>query len=109
LAETVVVNKGYQAESFIEKLRELRIVPHVAEYERETALSRNWLQASERESPGFAISQGKRKLVEKIFGWIKGSAGLRKTKLRGRRRVDWQFRLHAAAANLIRLEKLLPA
>ena len=27
----------------------------------------------------------------------------------GRRRVDWQFRLYAAAANLVRLEKLLPA
>jgi transposase len=106
---TLAADKGYQAESFIEKLREMSIVPHVAEYETETALSRNWLRASERESPGFAISQGKRKLVEKIFGWMKSAAGLRKTKLRGRRRVDWQFRLYAAAANLIRLEKLLVA
>jgi transposase len=106
---TVAGDKGYPAEEFIKKLRELRVVPHIAEYETETPLSKNWLSPSEREDPGFAISQGKRKLVEKIFGWMKGSAGLRKTKLRGRRRVDWQFRLYAAAANLVRLEKLLPA
>jgi hypothetical protein len=86
----------------------MRIVPHIADYAKETALRKNWLLPSEREDPGFAISQGKRKLVEKIFGWIKGSAGLRKTKLRGRRRVDWQFRFYAAAANLIRLAKLFP-
>ena len=106
---TLAADKSYQAEGFIERLRALPIAPHIAEYAKETALSKNWLVASEREDPGFAISQGKRKLVEKIFGWIKGTAGLRKTKLRGRRRVDWQFRLYATAANLIRLVKLMPA
>ncbi len=108
-ALTLAADKSYQAEEFIKRLRELQVVPHIAEYEKETPLSKNWLLPSEREDPGFAISQGKRKLVEKIFGWMKSSAGLRKTKLRGRRRVDWQFRLYAAAANLVRLEKLLPA
>lgn len=106
---TLAADKSYQAEEFITRLRALRIVPHIAEYEKEKALSKNWLLPSEREDPGFAISQGKRKLVEKIFAWIKSSAGLRKTKLRGRRRVDWQFRLYAAAANLVRLAKLMPA
>jgi transposase len=106
---TLGADKSYQAEEFIKKLRALGMVPHVAEYEKETPLSRNWLSASEREDPGFAISQGKRKLVEKIFGWMKSSAGLRKTKLRGQQRVDWQFRFYAAAANLVRLVKLLPA
>ena len=108
-ALTLAADKSYQAEEFIKRLRELQVVPHIAEYEKETPLSKNWLLPKEREDPGFVISQGKRKLVEKIFGWMKSSAGLRKTKLRGRRRVDWQFRLYAAAANLVRLEKLLPA
>jgi transposase len=106
---TLAADKSYQAEEFIHRLRELRIVPHIAEYEKQTRLSRNWLWPSEREDPGYAISQGKRKLVEKIFGWMKGTAGLRKTKLRGQQRVDWQFRLYAAAANLVRLTKLIPA
>jgi transposase len=109
VARTLGADKGYQAEEFIKKLRELGLAPHVAEYAKETPLSRNWLTPQERQDPRFAVSQGKRKGVEKIFGWIKSAAGLRKTKLRGRRRVDWQFRLYAAAANLVRLAKLLPA
>ena len=68
----------------------------------------NWLTSGERNDPGFAISQQKRKLVEKVFGWIKFVAGMRRTKLRGRRRVDWIFRLAAAACNLIRIAKLMP-
>ena len=44
--------------------------------------------------------------MEKVFSWIKTVAGLRQTKLRGRRRVDWLFRLTAAAHNLVRMVKL---
>ena len=105
---TLGADKSYQTEAFIQKMRELQVVPHVAEYEKETSLSKNWLTRNEREDPGFAISQEKRKLVEKIFGWMKSVAGMRKTKLRGQRRVDWAFRLCAAASNLLRLVKLMP-
>jgi transposase len=101
-------DKAYQEGTFIRALRACQVVPHIAEYEREAGLSKNWLVSSEREDPGFAVSQQKRKLVEKVFAWIKSVAGLRQTKLRRCRRVDWAFRLAAAACNLIRLAKLLP-
>jgi Transposase DDE domain len=65
--------------------------------------------AGEREGAGFRIGQTKRKLVEKIFGWLKVLAGLRQTKFRGRWRVDWIFSLGAAAFNLIRTAKSIPA
>jgi transposase len=107
-AVTVGGDKGYQEKKFIQGLRELQVVPHIAEY-RTNAQWPNWLTASERDDPGFAISQGKRKLIETLFGWIKFVAGLRKTKFRGRRRVDWMFTFAAAASNLIRLAKLIPA
>ena len=107
-AITVGGDKGYQEQTFIQGLRELQVIPHIAEYEANPQWP-NWLTAQEREHPGFAISQGKRKLVEKIFGWIKWVAGLRKTKFRGRRRVDWMFTFAAAASNLVRLVKLIPA
>jgi hypothetical protein len=42
-------------------------------------------------------------------GWIKATAGLRKTRHRGLGRVGWIVTLTAAAANLIRLPKLLGA
>ncbi len=48
-------------------------------------------------------------MIEEVFGWIKGSAGLRQTKYRGRERVGWQFDLAVTAYNLIRLPRLLAA
>jgi transposase len=103
---TVGGDKGYHEKDFIEGLRKLSVQPHITEYEKKR---RSLLTASEREDLGFRISQSKRKLVEKIFGWMKVVAGLRKTKFRGRRRVDWMFSLGAAAFNLIRMAKLIPA
>jgi len=103
---TLGADKAYQEERFIAALREQKITPHVAEY----APSKNWpnwLRHEEREHAGFARSQQKRKLVEQVFGWIKASAGMRRTKLRGKRRVDWMFRLAASAYNLVRMRTLL--
>ena len=105
---TVGADKGYQVQGFIEGLREMAVVPHVAEYDRSLPQWPNCLTASERAHPGFAISQWQRKRIEKIFGWIKVVAGLRRTKFRGRRRVGWSFCLAATAANLIRMVKLAP-
>jgi transposase len=105
---TVGGDKGYQEEKFVRGLRELGLVPHIAEYATNTAQFPNCLTAGEREHAGFAVSQRKRKLVEKLFAWIKFVGGLRRTKLRGRKRVGWAFCLAAAAANLIRMTKLMP-
>jgi hypothetical protein len=44
-----------------------------------------------------------RKRIEESFGWIKTTAGLRKTRHRGTARVGWMFTLNAAACNLVRL------
>lgn len=98
-------DKAYQEEAFIGELRTMRVIPHIAEYERHRP---SWLTSGEQNDPGYAISQRKRKLVEKAFGWMKFVAGMRRTKLRKRRRVDWIFRLAAAACNLIRIAKLMP-
>ena len=53
------------------------------------------------------MSQRIRKRIEEPFGWIKASAGLRKTRHRGIARVGWMVTLTAAACNLVRLPKLL--
>ena len=103
---TVGADKGYQVQGFIAGLREMAVVPHVAEYDRDLPQWPNCLTASERAHPGFVISQLQRKRIEKIFGWIKVVAGLRRSKFRGRRRVGWSFCLAATAANLIRMAKL---
>lgn len=103
---TLGADKGYQEEGFVRGLRGERVVPHVAEYAPNPQW-RNWLTASERNDPGYTVSQRKRKLVEKVFGWMK-QGRLRQVKVRGLRRVDWLFQLAAAAHNLLRMSKLIP-
>ena len=103
---TLGADKGFQEERFIAGLRGRGVVPHVAEYAPSKHWP-NWLRAEERNDPGFAESQRKRKRVEQVFGWIKEVAGLRRTKLRGRRRVEWMFRLAVSALNLRRMQRLL--
>ncbi len=105
---TLGADKLYQEEKFIEGLRQRQVVPHVAEYSPSPQWP-NFLTAAERNDPGFAVSQKKRKLVERVFGWGKLSSVMRKIKLRGLRRVDWLFRFLAAAHNLVRMVKLVPA
>ena len=104
---TLGADKGYQNQQLIEQLRARQVVPHIAEY----APNPKWpsfLTEQERSDPGFAISQRKRKLVEKVFGWAKLDR-LRQVKLRGLNKVDWLFRLVAAAHNLRRMQTLLEA
>jgi len=106
-AITLGADKGYQEKGFIAGLRQREVVPHVAEYAVSSKQFPNWLREEERSDPGFGQSQRKRKRVEAVFGWIKHWAGMRQTKFRGRRRVDWMFRLAVAALNLVRLRGLL--
>ncbi len=107
-AITLGADKHYQEEKFISELRRRKVIPHVAEYKTNEKWP-NWLTDQERQHPGFAISQKKRKLVEMIFGWGKLDSILRQVKLRGQHKVDWFFRLLATAANLVRMVKLIPA
>jgi transposase len=103
---TLGADKSYQEEQFVAGLRAQKIKPHVAEYAPNPKW-RNWLHEDERNDPGMAVSQKKRKLVEKVFGWMKQDK-LRQIKLRGLGRVDWLFQLAAAAHNLLRMSKLIP-
>lgn len=103
---TLGADKSYQEQTFVVGLRSQQVTPHVAEYAPNPKWP-NWLTEIERSDPGLAISQKKRKLVEKVFGWMKQDR-LRQIKLRGLGRVDWLFQLAAAAHNLLRMSKLIP-
>lgn len=103
---TLGADKSYQEEGFVRGLRAHGVKPHVAEYVPNPKWI-NWLTQSERNESGYAISQRKRKLVEKVFGWMK-QGRLRQVKVRGLRRVDWLFQLAAAAHNLLRMSRLIP-
>jgi transposase len=103
---TLGADKSYQEEGFVRGLRDGQVVPHVAEYAPNPKWT-NWLTEEERKDAGYTLSQRKRKLVEKVFGWLK-QGRLRQVKVRGLRRVDWLFQLAAAAHNLLRMSRLIP-
>jgi hypothetical protein len=103
---TLGADKGYYDVGFVDQLRLRQVAPHVAEYAPNPRCG-SILTEEERQDPGFAVSQNKRKLVEKVFGWAKLDRALRQVKLRGLKRVGWLFQIIAAAHNLRRMQTLL--
>ena len=103
---TLGADKGYDARDFVEGLRELDVTPHVAQNARGR---RSRIDGRTTRHAGYEQSQRKRKLVEQVFGWIKTTGGLRKTRHRGRDRVGWMFIFAAAAHNLVRIRNLMEA
>src|SRR5271170_3414450 len=104
---TLGADTSYQEEQFIQALRERKIAPHISQYVRGN-LDKNCLTTRERNDKRRAISQHKRRLIEKSFGWSKSDRALRQVKLRGLNRVDWFHRLTMAAYNLTRMSRLIP-
>jgi hypothetical protein len=87
-------------------LRARKVAPHVGEYVKGN-LEKNSLTEAERIDARRAISQRKRKSIERVFGWSKLDRPLRQVKLRGLDRVDWFYRMTIAAQNLARMRWLI--
>jgi transposase len=104
---TLGADTQFQEEGFVQGLRDREIAPHVSEYVKGN-LGKNSLTVAERCDERRAISQRKRKLIERVFGWSKLTGPLRQVKLRGLERVDWFYRLTIAAYNLVRMRRLIP-
>jgi transposase len=99
----------YQEEKFIEALRRREVAPHVSEYTQGGSnMGKNSLTEAERSDARRTISQRKRKLIERVFGWSKLDRPLRQVKLRGLDRVDWFYRMTVVAHNLVRMRRLIP-
>ena len=103
---TLGADKAYDTREFVAGLREWSVTPHVAQNNNGR---RSRVDDRTTRHAGYRHSQKKRKLVEQVFGWIKTTAGLRKTKHRGRERVSWMFTLAAAAYNMIRIRNVMEA
>src|SRR5579862_171624 len=104
-AITLGGDKGFDAADFVMELREINVIPHVAQNtSRTSAIDRRTTRHA-----GYEVSQRIRKRIEEGFGWMKAIGGMRKTRYRGREKIAWAFTFAAAAYNLIRLPKLLEA
>jgi transposase len=106
---TLGADTQYQDEKFVQDLRARAVGPHVSEYTQGGAnMGKNSLTEAERGDERRAISQRKRKLIERVFGWSKLDRALRQVKLRGLERVDWFYRLVIVTHNLVRMRRLIP-
>ena len=96
-------DRGYDTADFVAGCRELGVTPHVAQ---NTTNRSSRIDGRTTRHSGYAESQRVRKRIEEIFGWMKTVGLMRKTRHRGRRKVDWIFTFTAAAYNLVRLRNL---
>ena len=99
-------DKAYDSRDFVASMRAMRVTPHVAQ---NTVGRCSRIDGRTTRHPGYAISQRVRKRIEVIFGWVKTTGGLRKTRHRGTTLVGWMFTLAVAAYNLVRIPKLVAA
>lgn len=109
---TLAADKAYDAREFVAALRKRKVTPHIARHEyvdKNGVKRRSALDGRTTRHAGYEISLRIRKRIEEVFGWIKTTGSLRKTRHRGTARVDWMFSLAAAAYNLVRLPKLIAA
>jgi transposase len=104
---SVGADKAYDTRDFVQTVREMNIRPHVSQNLKRPGGSAIDSRTTRHE--GYLVSQRKRPLIEKAFGWMKQTGGMRKTKLRGLAKVAWQFLMTAAAFNLWRLPKIQAA
>ncbi len=104
---TLGADTQYQEDRFVQALRDRGVAPHVSEYAPGNR-GKNALTDNERSDERCAISQQRRKLIERVFGWSKLDRPMRQVKLRGLKRVDWFYRLTITAYNLVRMRRLIP-
>jgi transposase len=101
---TVGGDKHYDTQGFVADVRALGAIPHVSQNLKRTGGSA--IDGRTTRHDGYAVSQACRPRVERVFGWIKPIAGLRKVKLRGLPHVEWLFVFACAAFNIKRLANL---
>ena len=119
--KTVGADKGYDSGEFLLELEKRTIEPHVplVKAPRDPAgvacrKQRAGVEARQRMKAraggdGYRLSQKCRKKIEEVFGWSKGIAGMGRSRLVGRWKLQQTLELAAAAYNLVRLRKLAPA
>jgi transposase len=70
--DTLGADKAYDTADFVAALSERGITPHVAQHTRRR---RSAVPDAIANTPAYAVSQRRRKLVEECFGWCKTVAG----------------------------------
>jgi transposase len=96
-------DKAYDTQDHVRQVRAWGATPHVAQ---NNSYRRSAIDGRTTRHRGYGISLRRRWLIEKAFGWLKQTAGLRQVKVRGLHNVQWLFVFACAAYNLLRIPKL---
>ena len=119
--ETLGADKGYDSGEFFLELEKRSIEPHVplvkaprdpegVAYRKQRAgVEARQRMKARAGGDGYRLSQKCRRKIEEVFGWLKGVAGMGRSRLVGRWKLQQTLELAAAAYNLVRLRKLAPA
>ena len=102
--KTVAADKAYDTADFVAACRKLGVTAHVAQ---NTANRRSAIDGRTTRHAGYRTSLQIRAWIETHFGWLKGVAGVRQVKQRGRAQVEALFQLAMATSNLVRMRRLL--
>ncbi|MFN8938438.1 MAG: transposase [Acidobacteriota bacterium] len=100
---TLGADKAYDRKDFVTTVRELGVTPHVAQNNQGL---RSAIDGRTTRHEGYRMSLKKRWIVEKAFGWMKKTGGLKKINPRGLDKVGWLETYSAAAYNLLRVKTL---
>lgn len=103
---TLGADKAYDSRDVVTTWQAMNITPHVAQNNRNR---RSAIDGRTTRHRGYAMSQSRRPIIERAFGWLKAVAGMRKVKLRGLEKVSWLLQYAVAAYNLWRIPRLTPA
>jgi hypothetical protein len=118
---TLGADKGFDSGEFFQALESRRIEPHVplvkepcdleavAHRQRRPGVEARHRMKTRTTSDGFRRSQKCRKKIEEVFGWLKTIAGLGRSRVVGRWKLQQLLDVGAAAFNLVRLRTLKPA
>lgn len=103
---TVAADKAYDSKDFVANCRRLRVTPHVAQF----IAGRRGSNVDGRTTrhAGYDMSTRARRLIEKIFGWMKEVGGARRSRYRGLGRTALGVKFVASAFNLLRIANLTP-
>jgi transposase len=119
--KTLGADKGYDDGQFFQDMEARRIDLHVPlgkppgdpagerHLDRRRGMEARQRMRARGQTDSYRLSQKCRKKIEEVFGWWKGIAGLGRSRVVGRWKLQQLLEIGAAAYNLVRLRKLKPA
>jgi transposase len=102
---TLGADKNYDTAHFVSQCRARNITPHVAQNTRRGGGSA--IDARTSRHLGYAISQAKRQMAERVHAWPKTWSTMRRAMVRGLDRMKAHYQLAITGGNLMRLANLM--